>query len=230
MNATAGPRPASRRRVAMRRPAWTASRGVAQQVAQRRGGRVQVGHEEGDSPEPRRTAGIGGELRALGRLDHLENHLAHPEERLAHRAARGGALAQAPEVESRAAQHLRGAVEVRRHHNDVIDRLDPVGMRPAGGRRPLGGDRAEVRRAPATKLPAATTRRSRAARHGPRTAAAPCRPPRRRPPLQSRPRARRPARRRSRARRFRVASQYGPLTRAYDAAPPAGSRQKSTHG
>ena len=92
---------------------------------------------------PRRAARIGGELRALGRLHHFEDHLAHPEEGLAHRAARGGALAQAPEVESRTAQHLRGAVEVGLHPNDVIDRLDPVGLRPAGRRRPLGGDRAE---------------------------------------------------------------------------------------
>ena len=62
---------------------------------------------EGDAPEARRPARVGGDLRAVRRLHHLEDQLAHPEEGLAARAAGGVALAQAAQVEAGALEHGR---------------------------------------------------------------------------------------------------------------------------
>ena len=60
-------------------------------------------------PPSRRVA---RELHPLRRLDHLEDHLRHPEERLAHRAAGCVSLAQAAEVEPSGSQRRHGSVEV----------------------------------------------------------------------------------------------------------------------
>ena len=73
------------RSVAMRRPGCTASLACAERVAEQGGGGVEVGDGEGQ-PEERRP-GPSPPCRFLG-PDQLEDHLAGPEEHLAHRARR----------------------------------------------------------------------------------------------------------------------------------------------
>ena len=113
----------------MRRPGWTASRGSPSASPRRRGGGLEVVDQERDAPQARRPVGVGGDARALRRLDHLEDQLAHPEEGLAARAPGRVALAQAAQVEAGVLEHGGRAVEVGRDHDEVVDRARAVRVR-----------------------------------------------------------------------------------------------------
>src|SRR4051794_37013566 len=116
---------------------------LAQAVAQDRCRLGEVVDEERDAPQPRGAVGVGGDLRALGRVDDLEDHVAHAKEGLAVRAAGRLPLAHPTKVEAGLAQDTGGAVEVGADHHHVVDRDRAVGVRGARGRRLARGPRVE---------------------------------------------------------------------------------------
>lgn len=96
---------------------------------------IEVGRHEGKPPEASRRGGVTGLARPGRGLDDLEDHLTHPEERLARRATAGRALTAAAQLEPRALERPNGAVEVRREGHDVIDGLDAVAVAGSDARR-----------------------------------------------------------------------------------------------
>ena len=139
MRASAGPMPASRRTVAMRRPGWTASR-----AAPSRGPRRSAAASRSSRRRraPRRRA--RRRRRPLA-LDDLHDEVAEAQEGLADR--RLGRLPDPPHPLPHLGERGRRALEVVREDHDVID----VGSRRSGAgdapRRPPAPTPSAARRA-----------------------------------------------------------------------------------
>ena len=114
------------------------------------GGGVDVLGDQRQAIEPGGRVAARPRWRARRVLHHLEDRLAHAEERLALGARRGWPLAQAAEVQARLAKRRHGAIEVRAEGHHVVEAHAPLGWarrRRLGGRsRPLGGQPVQLGR------------------------------------------------------------------------------------
>src|SRR3954447_13384387 len=99
---------------------------VADTVAEEGDGLLQVGRDEGETPEEGRaiSAGALGRLRRL--LDDLEDRRAEAEEGLPRRPGRRRLLSNSPKVEAGGGEGCDGAVEVGADRDDVVEAGDAV--------------------------------------------------------------------------------------------------------
>ena len=164
ISATGTVRPAERRRVAMRRPGWTAgrislTRSPSPATVASRSGATKA--------RPQKKAGriAAGALDRLGGLLHdLEDGRAEAEEGLTRGAGGRRLLADAAQVEAGALQRRDRPLELGRDRDNVVECGDAVGMcrplarRPAtrpGRRQPVQLGRLEIAQRPAGQpLPA----------------------------------------------------------------------------
>jgi len=117
-------------------------------TGQCRSGGLQVLRREGETEE----AGGFGRLRGsrgLGGPDQFDDHVAGPEEHLAHGLAVAGAEPLATQLQAGARQGLDGSVDVGRCDHQVIDGADAVRVDRRGPRRrilgaPAGAEAVEI--------------------------------------------------------------------------------------